>query len=160
MPESKFLLSIYNLRLILSRVSPMTALLLGAAVLGHGCCGQCADVVVDRYQTFQTIAGWGDGGGFYSSITGIAGNMLDPAVVNSINYRYFDYLADDLGLTGTRTWEVGPRIDGTGMDHGDLLSTNWTSLTDGIPGNSTSQTVLDIATNLPARLYRLRVSGP
>ncbi len=40
--------------------------------------------------------------------------MLDPAVADPVNYQYLDYLADDLGLTGTRTWEVGPRIDGIG----------------------------------------------
>ncbi|MGZ5529898.1 MAG: putative Ig domain-containing protein, partial [Limisphaerales bacterium] len=30
-----------------------------------------------------------------------------------------------LGLTGTRTWEVGPRIDGTGSDHGDCDLVDW-----------------------------------
>jgi hypothetical protein len=96
----------------------------GGIVLAGGF-GHCAEVVIDPGQRFQTIVGWGDGGGFYNGITGIAGNLLDPSVVNAINYQYFDYLADDLGLTGTRTWEVGPRIDGTGMDHGDCDVIDW-----------------------------------
>ena len=44
--------------------------------------------------------------------------------------------------------------------NGDLSSTNWASLTNGIPGNAASQTVTDPVTNLPARLYRLKVSIP
>ena len=43
---------------------------------------------------------------------------------------------------------------------GDLLSTNWASLTNGMPGNAASQTVTDPVTNLPARVYRLKVSVP
>jgi hypothetical protein len=78
----------------------IAGLLIGLAALAFGRYAHGADVVVDSYQTFQTIVGWGDGGGFYNGITGIAGNMLDPSVVNAINYQYFDYLADDLGLTG------------------------------------------------------------
>jgi hypothetical protein len=51
--------------------------------------------------------------------------MLPPAVADPVNYQYLDYLLDDLGLTGTRTWEVGPRIDGTGNDHGDCDVVDW-----------------------------------
>ncbi len=40
---------------------------------------------------------------------------------------------------------------------GNLLNTNWTALTNGIPGSATTQTVTDPATNLPARFYRLKV---
>jgi hypothetical protein len=119
----------------------IASLLIGLAVFAFGRCAHGADVVVDANQTFQTIVGWGDGGGFYNGITGIAGNTLDPDVVNAINYQYFDYLADDLGLTGTRTWEVGPRIDGTGMDHGDCDLIDWGLFeSDTLPGS--------IATNL------------
>ncbi len=39
--------------------------------------------------------------------------MLDPSVSASVNIQYLDYLADDRSLTGTRTTEAGPRIDGT-----------------------------------------------
>jgi len=92
------------------------------AVLGYGRAYGSADVVVDSHQIFQTIEGWGDGGGFYNGITG---GMADPAITDPVNYQYLDYLADDLGLTGTRTWEVGPRIDGTGMDHGDCDVIDW-----------------------------------
>jgi hypothetical protein len=46
--------------------------------------------------------------------------LADP-----VNYQYLDYLTDDLGLTGTRTWEVGPRIDGRGTDDGDCDVVDW-----------------------------------
>jgi hypothetical protein len=77
-----------------------------------------ADIVVDRAQTFQTIVGWGHGGGVLGG-TGGASSMLPASVADPVNRQYLDFLTDDLGLTGSRTWEVGPRIDGTGMDHGD-----------------------------------------
>jgi len=34
----------------------------------------------------------------------------DPAIADPVNYQYLDYLVDNLGLTGTRTWEVGPAL--------------------------------------------------
>src|SRR5947207_11771849 len=73
---------------------------------------------------YQTIEGWGHGGGI---LGGCAGPfyMLDSSVANPVNYQMLDYLTDDLGLTGSRTWEVGPRIDGTGMDNGDCDSIDW-----------------------------------
>lgn len=85
---------------------------------------RCADVVVDSHQTFQTILGWGHGGGILGSTEG-PDAMLDPAVAGPVNIQYLDYLADDLGLTGSRTWEVGPRIDGTGTDDGDCDIVDW-----------------------------------
>jgi hypothetical protein len=90
-------------------------------------CGRSArgaDVVVDRAQTFQTIAGWGHGGGVLGG-TGGAASMLAPALADPVNYQYLDHLVDDLGLTGTRTWEVGPRIDGTATDDGDCDVVDW-----------------------------------
>src|SRR5580704_6975851 len=96
--------------------------MLFACCFGYALQAEGADVVVNSYQTFQTIKGWGDGGGFYNGITG---GMVDPSVADQINYQYLDYLADDLGLTGTRTWEVGPRIDGTGTDDGDCDVVDW-----------------------------------
>jgi Putative Ig domain len=77
-----------------------------------------ADIVVDRAQTFQTIEGWGHGGGVLGG-TGGASSMLPASLADPVNRQYLDFLTDDLGLTGSRTWEVGPRVDGTGMDHGD-----------------------------------------
>src|ERR1700690_220346 len=94
------------------------------AILAQGLCGRCADVVVDQYQTFQTIEGWGHGGGVLGG-TQWTYSMLPQAVADPVNYQYLDYLADDLGLTGTRTWEVGPRIDGTGTDDGDCDVVDW-----------------------------------
>jgi hypothetical protein len=85
---------------------------------------RAVDVVLDPTQTYQTIAGWGHGGGVLGG-TGGPSSMLAPAVADPVNYQYLDYLLDDLGLTGSRTWEVGPRIDGTGMDHGDCDVIDW-----------------------------------
>jgi PKD repeat protein len=99
-------------------------MLLAAALLALGFCGRCADVVIDRSQTFQTIEGWGHGGGILGGTQGAYG-MLAPAIADPVNYQYVDYLVDDLGLTGTRTWEIGPRIDGTGIDHGDCDVVDW-----------------------------------
>ncbi|MGH7973102.1 MAG: hypothetical protein ACREIC_30660, partial [Limisphaerales bacterium] len=97
------------------------------------CCGYGADVVVNPYQSYQTIMGWGAGGGLYGGITG---GMVDPAIADAVNYQYLDYLADDLGLTGSRTWEVGPRVDGTGMDHGDCDVIDWNLFeTDTLPAS-------------------------
>jgi hypothetical protein len=42
----------------------------------------------------------------------------------------------------------------------DLLSTNWLTLTNGIPGNAAIQTATDSLTNAPARFYRLKVTTP
>ena len=83
-----------------------------------------ADVVIDRAQTFQTISGWGHGGGVLGG-TGGATAMLPASVADPVNRQYLDFVTDDLGLTGSRTWEVGPRIDGTGMDHGDCDVIDW-----------------------------------
>jgi hypothetical protein len=100
------------------------AILLVAAVLACGRGAQGADVVIDRAQTFQTIEGWGHGGGVLGGTAGAAA-MLSPALADPVNYQYLDFLIDDLGLTGSRTWEVGPRIDGTGIDHGDCDIVDW-----------------------------------
>jgi hypothetical protein len=42
----------------------------------------------------------------------------------------------------------------------DLLSTNWATLTDGIPGNAADQTATDSITNAPRFFYRLKVTAP
>jgi hypothetical protein len=86
--------------------------------------GNCADVVIEPTQTFQTIAGWGHGGGVLGGTAG-AEAMLPQALADPVNYQYLDYLTDEVGLTGTRTWEVGPRIDGTGTDDGDCDVVDW-----------------------------------
>ncbi|HEX3628072.1 MAG TPA: putative Ig domain-containing protein [Verrucomicrobiae bacterium] len=85
-------------------------------------CG--ADVVIEPAQTFQTIAGWGHGGGVLGGTAG-AESMLPQSLSDPVNYQYLDFLTDDLGLTGTRTWEVGPRVDGTGTDDGDCDVVDW-----------------------------------
>ena len=86
--------------------------LLAFAALALAPLAHAADVVVDSAQTFQTIAGWGHGGGILGGVGG-PHYMLGPATADAVNYQYMDYLLDDYGLIGTRTWEVGPRIDGT-----------------------------------------------
>ena len=42
----------------------------------------------------------------------------------------------------------------------NLLNTNWTDLASGIPGDGTTKTVTDAATNPPTRFYRLQVWTP
>ncbi len=81
-------------------------------------------IVIDTSIHFQTIEGWGHGGGILGHCNGPF-IMLDSSVANPVNYQTLDYLVDDLGLTGSRTWEVGPRVDGTGMDNGDCDNIDW-----------------------------------
>src|SRR5258706_9780798 len=81
-------------------------------------------LMLDSNVTYQTVAGWGHGGGVLGHMQGTY-MMIDTSVANPVNYQVLDYLVDDLGLTGTRTWEVGPRIDGTGNDHGDCDVVDW-----------------------------------
>ena len=83
-----------------------------------------ATITLNSSIHYQTIEGWGHGGGVLGG-TGGAFSMLDSSVANPVNYEYLDYLVDELGLTGSRTWEVGPRTDGTGMDDGDCDVINW-----------------------------------
>ncbi|HEY3916066.1 MAG TPA: putative Ig domain-containing protein [Verrucomicrobiae bacterium] len=104
-------------------LSKIEVFLLAVCIL-HAIRAPCADVVIDSHQTFQTIAGWGHGGGILGATEG-PDTMLDPAIAQSVNFQYLDYLADDLGLTGSRTTEVGPRIDGTGTDDGDCDVVDW-----------------------------------
>ncbi|HEY1788064.1 MAG TPA: hypothetical protein VGJ73_07910, partial [Verrucomicrobiae bacterium] len=80
--------------------------------------------MIEPAQTFQTIAGWGHGGGVLGSTEG-PDSMLPQSLADPVNYQYLNYLTDDLGLTGTRTWEVGPRVDGTGADDGDCDVVDW-----------------------------------
>ena len=98
--------------------------LLLIGLLAYAGCRRSADVVIQPSRTFQTIAGWGHGGGVLGAASG-ASSFLPQPVANPVNYQYLDYLVDDLGLTGTRTWEVGPRIDGTGTDQGDCDVIDW-----------------------------------
>jgi hypothetical protein len=87
-------------------------------------------VTINPAAQFQTIEGWGHGGGVLGG-TGGAATMLDSAIANPVNYQLLDYLVDDLGLTGTRTWEVGPRTDGTGTDNDDCDVIDWTKFQSG-----------------------------
>jgi hypothetical protein len=87
-------------------------------------CGRSANVTIQPSRTFQTIAGWGHGGGVVEGTSG-ASTFLPQSVANPVNYQYLDYLVGDLGLTGTRTPEVGPRIDGTAADQGDCDVIDW-----------------------------------
>ena len=64
-------------------------MLLALAILVPGFCGRCADVVIDRSQTFQTIEGWGLGGGILGGTQGAYG-MLGPAIADPVNYQYLD----------------------------------------------------------------------
>jgi len=85
-------------------------------------------VTIDSTKKMQTIEGWGDGGG----ILGILNFTIDTAIGNPLNKQTLDFLVDEYGLTGSRTWEVGPRIDGTGMDNGNCDSIDWTKFQVGV----------------------------
>jgi hypothetical protein len=78
-------------------------------------------ITLDSTTKFQTIEGWGHGGDLFSMLN----YGLDPSIKDSFNYQTLNYLIDDLGLTGSRIWEVGPRIDGTPTDDGDCDSVDW-----------------------------------
>ena len=84
-------------------------------------------ITFDSTTKFQTIEGWGHGGDLFSMMN----YVIDSTIGDSINRQTLDYLIDDLGLTGSRIWEVGPRIDGTGMDNGDCDSIDWTKFQPG-----------------------------
>lgn len=90
-------------------------------------CGQVYSqdtIAIDSTIKFQTMVGWGDGGGILGPLGG-AYSMLDSNIANPVNYEILDYLLGDLGLTGSRVTEVGPRTDGTGMDNGNCDSIDW-----------------------------------
>jgi hypothetical protein len=93
-------------------------------ISAESCINAQATVAVNSAIQYQTIEGWGHGGGVLGGTTG-AFSMLDSSVANPVNYEYLDYLVNDLGLTGSRLTEVGPRTDGTGMDNGDCDSIDW-----------------------------------
>src|SRR6185436_3721501 len=89
-------------------------------------------ISIDTTLHYQTIEGWGHGGGVLGHVGGPF-LMLDSSVANPVNYQTLDYLVDDLGLTASRTWEVGPRTDGTGMDNGDCDSIDWNKFQESLP---------------------------
>jgi hypothetical protein len=101
-----------------SKLLPLLFVLISMRVLAQD------TLAIDSTLHFQTITGWGHGGGVLGGVGG-PWSMLDSSIANPVNYEYLDYLVDDLGLTGSRTWEVGPRVDGTGMDNGDCDSIDW-----------------------------------
>ncbi len=82
------------------------------------------DVTVDTTVRYQTILGWGHSGGVLSG-TLCATLVLPPNVAKAVNEEMLDYLVEVVGLTGSRTFEVGPRTDGTGNDNGDCDSFDW-----------------------------------
>jgi hypothetical protein len=83
-------------------------------------------VTLDSTIKYQTIEGWGHGGDLFSNLSyALPLYGIDQATIDSINYQYLRFIAYDLGLTGSRMWEVGPRVDGTGMDNGDCDSIDW-----------------------------------
>ena len=86
-------------------------------------------VTIDSTIKYQTIEGWGHGGSLFSSL-GSFYSLSDTTFANELSIDYLDYLIDELGLTGSRIWEVGPRTDGTGMDNGDCDSLDWTKFQD------------------------------
>ncbi len=59
----------------------ITPFLLAMLIGVHG-----ADVVIDPTQTFQTIKGWGHGGGVLGG-TGGAESMLPSSLADPVNYQ-------------------------------------------------------------------------
>src|SRR5258708_28312303 len=70
---------------------PLRLLSLAALLWVLGVPVRAADVVVNPAQTFQTIEGWGHGGGILGG-TAWPYNLLGPAVADPVNYQYLDYL--------------------------------------------------------------------
>ncbi|MGA2297798.1 MAG: hypothetical protein ABSG15_09660, partial [FCB group bacterium] len=82
-------------------------------------------VTINSAVQYQTIVGWGHGGSLFSGL-GSFYSLSDTSYSHEMSIDYLDYIIDELGLTGSRIWEVGPRTDGTGMDNGDCDSLDWT----------------------------------
>jgi hypothetical protein len=80
-------------------------------------------ITIDTAIHYQKIEGWGEGGDLFGILNY---NLTDTSIANPLNRQMLDFLIDDYGLTGSRIWEVGPRIDGTGMDNGNCDSIDWT----------------------------------
>src|SRR5579864_5602734 len=81
---------------------------------------QSTDVVIFPSQTFQTIEGWGNGAGeLIGQQFQLNYYQLGKAIADPVNYQLIDFVADDLGMTGSRLTEVGTRSDQKGTDHGD-----------------------------------------
>jgi hypothetical protein len=98
-----------------------------ACTLGLLLCSRASaqsTVTVDTTLRYQIIQGWGHGGSVFAGLGGFH-TVPDTSFVGAVSRDYIDYVIDDLGLTGSRLWEIGPRIDGTGMDHGDCDSIDW-----------------------------------
>src|SRR5581483_6466933 len=84
-------------------------------------------VSVDSAVHYQTIDGWGQGGGVFSALNFSLNQTSGQALQDTLDYQYLRDMALDLGLTGSRMWEVGPRADGTGIDlNGNCDSLDWT----------------------------------
>lgn len=88
--------------------------------------GWCAEITINPAKTYQTIDGWGNGSGNLGQPFVNIYQLLGPEIADPVNYAIIDYLADDLGLTGTRIWEIGARTDGQGLDAGDCDVIDWT----------------------------------
>jgi hypothetical protein len=83
-------------------------------------------ITIDTTISYQTIEGWGHGGDLFSNLAyALPALGINPALQDSLNLQCLGILVKDLGLTGSRMWEVGPRTDGTGMDNGDCDSLDW-----------------------------------
>lgn len=103
-----------------------------AAGIASGCSHRVVSVTVDASTTFQTIEGWGNGSGNLGRQLEETYRSLGSPTGDSVNFQAIDYLADDLGLTGTRIWELGARLDGAGNDSGDCDVIDWTRFQPGM----------------------------
>lgn len=98
--------------------------------MNHYCLLSQSIVTIDSTIKYQTIEGWGHGGCLFSGLGGFY-SLQDTSISQKLSLDYLDYLIDELGLTGSRIWEVGPRVDGTGSDSGDCDSLDWSKFQEG-----------------------------
>jgi len=123
------------------------------------------DGMADRLGTlyFYNNTWWMTGPVGYGGVTALQ-VMFDtsggPVVPN--NYEFQQVQAANnivwTASTGLPCWNVLATMLPTFTTN--LLNTNWTALTDGIPGSATTQTVTDPVTNAINRFYRLKVTMP
>lgn len=109
-------------------------------------------VTIDTTVKFQTIEGWGHGGDLFSNLGGFFA-LADTNYTHDLCLDYLDYIIDELGLTGSRIWEVGPRPDGTGMDNGDCDSLDWSKFQSDIFFGNSHQYVKYFSDRIKAKGY-------
>jgi hypothetical protein len=145
-----------------------------AALLLSGHRSQCADIVIEPSQTFQT-----SGLSFNPANGGITGAPLVAGIFNVV------IRASNIGGTGSNYLvlnigpEPAPQLGAAMTQNGlqlsflalvthhysvewnnNLNNCNWTALVGPLTGNGTTNIIIDPTTNLTERFYRLQVFSP